>query len=364
MKCFCDNYNLKSLIKQSTCYKNPDNPTCIDLLLANAPRSFQSTCVLEKRLSDFHLMTLTVMGKIFKKLQPRAINSSSTKNFSNEKFKSCLLNELRKEDFVNNDKGFEKFCNISINALSKHAPRKKEFVRGNQRPFMKKDFSKEIMKRSRLCNRFLKYKSLENRMLYTQQRNYYVSLLRKTKIRFCANLNKTKILDNKQFWKVVKLLFSDKSISGNKINLTENGKYIKTKMKTAEVFNSFFSNVVKNLKIPQYSNSDPIAQNIEDPTLKAIEKYKNHSSILTIEAKYKGKNNFSFTEVTRQNIKKEIYDLETKKASQISHLPTKFIKKNLDVYADFLLLADFLLSLILIVPLNLLCFHLVLNLQM
>ena len=201
-------------------------------------------------------------------------------------------------------------------------------------------------------------------MLYTQQRNYYVSLLRKTKIRFCANLNKTKILDNKQFWKVVKLLFSDKSISGNKINLTENGKYIKTKMKTAEVFNSFFSNVVKNLKIPQYSNSDPIAQNIEDPTLKAIEKYKNHSSILTIEAKYKGKNNFSFTEVTRQNIKKEIYDLETKKASQISHLPTKFIKKNLDVYADFLLLADFLLSLILIVPLNLLCFHLVLNLQM
>ena len=68
MKCFCDNYNLKSLIKQSTCYKNPDNPTCIDLLLANAPRSFQSTCVLEKRLSDFHLMNLTVMGKIFKKV--------------------------------------------------------------------------------------------------------------------------------------------------------------------------------------------------------------------------------------------------------------------------------------------------------
>ena len=51
MKCFCDNYNLKSLIKQPTCYKNPDNPTCIDLLLTNAYRSFQSTCVLEKGLS-------------------------------------------------------------------------------------------------------------------------------------------------------------------------------------------------------------------------------------------------------------------------------------------------------------------------
>ena len=126
MKCICDNYNLKSLIKQRTCYQNADNPTCIDLLLTNAPRSFQSTCVLETGMSDFHLMTLTVMRKSFKKLQPRIINYRSYKNFSNEKFKSYLLNELRKEDFVNNDKSFEKFCNIVMNVLNKHAPRKKK----------------------------------------------------------------------------------------------------------------------------------------------------------------------------------------------------------------------------------------------
>ena len=52
----------------------------------------------------------------------------------------------------------------------------------------------------------------------------------------------------------MKPLFSDKSISGDKINLTENGKYVKTEMKTAELFNSFFSDIVKNLKIHQYSN--------------------------------------------------------------------------------------------------------------
>ena len=45
-------------------------------------------------------------------------------------------------------------------------------------------------------------------------------------------------------------------------------------MKTAEVFNSFLSDILKNLKIPQYSNFDPIAQNIEDPNLKAIVRYK------------------------------------------------------------------------------------------
>ena len=191
-----------------------------------------------------------------------------------------------------------------MKVLSKHAPQKKKIVSGNQMSFTTKDLSKEIMKRSRLCSRFLKDKSLENRMLYTQQRNYCASLLGKTKIRYYANLNEKKILDNKQFWKVVKPLFSDESISGDKINLTENGEYVKTEMKTAEVFNNFFSNMVKNLKIPHYSNFDPIAQNIEDPTLKAIVKYKNHPSILTTEAKYKGKNKFSFAEATTQDTEK------------------------------------------------------------
>ena len=48
---------------QPTCYKNPDNPTCTDLLLNNVSRSFQSTFILKTEPSNFHLMTLTVMRK-------------------------------------------------------------------------------------------------------------------------------------------------------------------------------------------------------------------------------------------------------------------------------------------------------------
>ena len=40
-------------------------------------------------------------------------------------------------------------------------------------------------------------------MPYTQQRNYCVYLVRKTLVRYYANLNEKKMLDNKQFWKVV-----------------------------------------------------------------------------------------------------------------------------------------------------------------
>ena len=57
------------------------------------------------------------MSKNLKKLQPRIKNYQSCKNFSNKKFKNCFLNELRKEDFVNNNKEFEKLCNISMKNL-------------------------------------------------------------------------------------------------------------------------------------------------------------------------------------------------------------------------------------------------------
>ena len=65
MKTFCDKHNLASLIKQPKCY-NPSHPKCIDLILTNVTRSFQTTSVIETGLSGFHLMTLTVMTKVLK----------------------------------------------------------------------------------------------------------------------------------------------------------------------------------------------------------------------------------------------------------------------------------------------------------
>ena len=56
---------------------------------------------------------------------------------------------------------------------------KKKYACGNQMPFMTKSLSKEIMARLRLRNKYLKHKTEENRLLYTQQRNKYVSLLKK-----------------------------------------------------------------------------------------------------------------------------------------------------------------------------------------
>ena len=131
MKTFCENYNLQNLIKQPTCYKNTFRPTSIDLILTNVPRSFQSTCVIETGLSDFHLMTLTVMKKSFKKFQPRIINYRSYTHFSNDTFRKDLLDKLSNEELVINDDELKRFCELSINILNKHALRKKKYARGN-----------------------------------------------------------------------------------------------------------------------------------------------------------------------------------------------------------------------------------------
>ena len=72
--------------------------------------------------------------------------------------------------------------------LEKHAPTKKRYARANQAPYMNKKLSKEIMKRSRLRNKFLNARSDLDGKAYNKQRNYVVSLLRKEKNNFTVIL--------------------------------------------------------------------------------------------------------------------------------------------------------------------------------
>ena len=55
-------------MKQPLCFKNPEKPSCIDLILIKRLKCFQSTCVIETGLSDFHRMTVSVLKIHFQKL--------------------------------------------------------------------------------------------------------------------------------------------------------------------------------------------------------------------------------------------------------------------------------------------------------
>ena len=85
---FCESYNLSSLIKESTCYKNPENPSCINLILTNSPHSFQCSSAIETGLSDFHKMIVTVLKTTFQRIPAKIRNYRDYRDFNNDAFES------------------------------------------------------------------------------------------------------------------------------------------------------------------------------------------------------------------------------------------------------------------------------------
>ena len=237
---FCRNYNLTSMINKPTCYKNPNQPSCIDLILTNCPNSFQHSCTVETGLSDFHKMTITVMKTTYKKLEPRIINYRDFKSFCNDSFRESLQQALSITSVNGCDEAYKGFITSCKKSLESHAPLKKKYVRGNQSPFMNKDLSKAIMVRTKLRNIFLKNRTEENKINYNKQRNLCVALLRKSKREYYQNLNVASVCDNKKFWKVVKPLLSNKIVSNEKITLVEKSEILKSDKETAKVLNNFF----------------------------------------------------------------------------------------------------------------------------
>ena len=83
-------------------------------------------------------------------------------------------------------------------------------------------------------------------------------------------------------WKTVEPFLSYKIITREKTTLIEENEIVSNDEDTAQVLNTFFSNIVGCLNIPEYVTSDPISGNISDPIFKLIVKYRKHPSILTI----------------------------------------------------------------------------------
>ena len=206
------------------------------------------------------------MKTTFRRMPAKIKNYRDYRHFDINIFRESILYELAKESVSNAD--LNKFIEICLKTLNNYAPSKKKYDRGNQMPFMNKDLSKAIMDRTRFRNKFLKNRNDENRKKYSKQRNYCVSLLRKTKKQYYGDLNEKNVLDNKKFWKTVKPFLSYKCPLNEKIIIVENDEIISNDK--AEVLNTFFSNIVSNLNIPEYPVNDPFIDNINDPILKVF----------------------------------------------------------------------------------------------
>ena len=89
---------------------------------------------------------------------------------------------------------------------------------------MNKTIGKEIMKRSRLRNKFLNTRSDLHRNAYDKQIYYVVSFLRKEKN--YSNLNTNILAENGTFWKNVKPFLTDKANKTSAITLIKKERII------------------------------------------------------------------------------------------------------------------------------------------
>ena len=137
----------------------------------------------------------------------------------------------------------------------------------------------------------------------------------------------------------MKPILSNKAVSNEKITLAEQDNIVENDKKTATALNNFFSNIITNLGIPQYIEGEPVSQNIDDPLMKAIIKYRLHPSIIAIKKKCVSSSSFSFSQVKRDEIIKETNKLKTSKARQSIDIliKEKLIKENSDIFGDFTL---------------------------
>ena len=115
------------------------------------------------------------------------------------------------------------------------------------------------MNRSRLRNQFLKNRSVESRIKYSEQRNICVALLRKTKRKYYEALKLSDVNDNKKFWKTVKPLFGNKIKCKSQIALVEGNNPVTDDKVLAKKFNKIFANVAATLgtrfeKLPSNNN--------------------------------------------------------------------------------------------------------------
>ena len=83
------------------------------------------------------------------------------------------------------------------------------------------------MKRIRIRNKFVKNRNDYNKREFSKQRNYCVSLVRKSKKLYYSNLDEKKVTDNKFFWKTIKPFLSDKIASREKLTLIEEDEKLK-----------------------------------------------------------------------------------------------------------------------------------------
>ena len=117
----------------------------------------------------------------YRKLPLIIISYRYYKKFSNENVLDSVKEVFSTKNTSIENAGIDFFLNTSSKVLNRHPPCKKKYIGGYKRHFMNKCISKDIMKRSKLRNKFLKTRMILISLITKNKETFVYPLYEKKK---------------------------------------------------------------------------------------------------------------------------------------------------------------------------------------
>ena len=282
----CDTFALNNMVKSKTCFMSTVGSS-IDLMLTNKPKSFYKTSAIETGLSDHHKMIVTFFRSHFNfKLNPKNITYRDTKNLNLQNFKYDIEN-IPLDELHRFPDSFTGYVTLFTSVLDRHAPIKKKIIRGNNKPFMNLELSKAIKTKSRIRNKYNKWRSRENYLEWQAIKRHCKYLTFKAEKEYFEKLMSTDIITNKEFFKHFKPALSEKNTNfETNIILKQGDEIINDEAQISQILNDQYVNIVEistgsapsTLGILEGLTKDSMNEYL----IKIIDHYKDHPSIKMI----------------------------------------------------------------------------------
>ena len=103
-------------------------------------------------------------------------------------------------------------------------------------------------------------------------------------------------------------------------------------MNLAKIFKYHFEKIVESLHIERPCKSDPD----RDPVVSPIKNFSQRPSILKIKGNTNSSIFFSFRKVSKEDLLYQLSSLDPTKATEKFDIPTNIIRKNYDIFSEFL----------------------------
>ena len=273
----CDTFDLKQTVKNPTCFKSIENPSLLDVILTNCPKSLTTTINLPLGISDFHNYISAATKINGPSNEPKVIYYRSFKKFNND----IYLKDLQEAPFhvsqIFDDVDDQMWYHNSLlsSIIDRNAPRKQKTISFKQLPYMNDNLRKSINVKAALKRKYLKVNSQQNWSKYKQQRNLVNRLKRTSLQKYFHEKCNTSNEKGKHFWEIVKpFMTNNVKLNSQNITLYENGSLINNPTDVCNVFNKYYINVTNDL-----SESMNVKQMSAD---QVIDHYKNRPSITLI----------------------------------------------------------------------------------